>query len=78
LALASTNEKDVIEKVRHYHNVLSGDIDRKLSVDDQSYDAEKHEIIVIGHHGAVHLLKIIAFKAHRHQPKMKNNYADHS
>jgi ATP synthase F1 gamma subunit len=54
---------------------FSGDIDQKLiQWMIKSYDAEKHEIIVIGHHGAVQLAQNhIAFKKYYKLPTKDEN-----
>jgi F0F1-type ATP synthase gamma subunit len=56
----ATSEKDIIEKelfvIITSEGSFSGDIDQKLiQWMIKSYEPEKHEIIVIGHHGAVQL-----------------------
>jgi len=50
---------------------FSGDIDQKLiRVMIQSYDKEKHDVIVIGHHGAMQLVQQgVSFKKYFKLPK---------
>lgn len=75
----ATSEKDVIEKelfvIITSEGSFSGDIDQKLiQWMIKSYDAEKHEIIVIGHHGAVQLAQNhIAFKKYYKLPTKDEN-----
>lgn len=63
-----TSDEEVINKelfiIITAEGGFSGDIDQKLvKYMLQNYDAEKHDIIVIGHHGAVQLAQRgIAFK----------------
>lgn len=54
---------------------FSGDIDQKLiKYMLKSYDAEKNEIIVIGHHGAIQLAqRNIAYKKYYKLPKKDQN-----
>jgi ATP synthase F1 gamma subunit len=54
---------------------FSGDIDQKLIKDMLSkYDSDKHDIIVIGHHGAVQLIQQgIAFKKYFTLPSKDRN-----
>lgn len=54
---------------------FSGDIDQKLiQLMLQTYDPEKHEIIVIGHHGAIQLAqRNVAFKKYFKLPSKDKN-----
>ena len=54
---------------------FSGDIDQKLiRVMQQSYDKDKHDIIVIGHHGAMQLVQQgISFKKYYKLPSKDKN-----
>jgi len=75
----ATSDRDIIEKelfvIITSEGSFSGDIDQKLiQWMLKSYDAEKHEIIVIGHHGAVQLAQNhISFKKYYKLPTKDEN-----
>jgi ATP synthase F1 gamma subunit len=75
----STSGEEVIDKelfvVITAEGGFSGDIDQKLiQWMSKSYDAEKNDIIVIGHHGAVQLAQNrIAFKKYYKLPTKDQN-----
>jgi ATP synthase F1 gamma subunit len=75
----ATSEKDIIEKelfvIITSEGSFSGDIDQKLiQWMIKSYEPEKHEIIVIGHHGAVQLAQNhIPFKKYYKLPTKDEN-----
>jgi F-type H+-transporting ATPase subunit gamma len=74
----SDNEEEVIDKELYIlvtaEGGFSGDIDQKLiRLMMQTYDETKHEIIVIGHHGAIQLAQRgIKFKKYFNLPKKDN------
>ncbi len=75
----NTSDLDVIDKeliiIITAEGGFSGDIDQKLVRQMlESYDADKNDIIVIGHHGAVQLAqKGIAFKKYFKLPSKDQN-----
>ncbi len=72
-------EEDVIDKelfiIITAEGGFSGDIDQKLiKYMLKSYDKEKHEIIVIGHHGAIQLAqRNVSYKKYYKLPKKDQN-----
>lgn len=72
-------EEDVIDKelfiIITAEGGFSGDIDQKLiKYMLRSYDKEKHEIIVIGHHGAIQLAqRNVSYKKYYKLPKKDQN-----
>lgn len=75
----SQNEGDVIDKELYIlitaEGGFSGDIDQKLiGLMLQTYDKEKNEIVVIGHHGAIQLAQRgISFKKYFKLPSKDAN-----
>lgn len=72
-------EEDIIDKelfiIITAEGGFSGDIDQKLiKYMLKSYDKEKHEIIVIGHHGAIQLAqRNVSYKKYYKLPKKDQN-----
>lgn len=72
-------DQEVIEKelliIITAEGGFSGDIDQKLIKELlKMYDKEKHEIIVIGHHGAIQLAQRgVAYKKYYKMPKKDQN-----
>jgi F-type H+-transporting ATPase subunit gamma len=75
----TNNDIEVIDKELYViitaEGGFSGDIDRKLiKLMLKTYDKEKQEIIVIGHHGAIQLAQLgISYKKYYKLPKKDQN-----